>query len=295
MEPRRKYLGRFRLLEEDGPAVLVLCLSHRCGRWHKELSQAGTRHVGEQLAQEAERLQNLGEADDMWRVQGLMVMSAWRLVQAVGTAFPTQWSFSTGMDSRQIMQNLLLYQCAAGVQAAVEFPVLAASYFTDPHPLEVPHGYDFHDYSVNLDTATFAVGAWNAVSHLDNIIEVQPDGGQRQPCSVQALWRRWSNRYCLPTTSQGLPSLVGWRVWSPIACLMCHGRWYGDACAIQRRASGRFACRLRTDAPPAHLLREYLLLKAHSRLFSSFFVSVVLLQASSLPKVNYLCANLKSF
>ena len=249
------------MLEDDGPPCLVVCLSHPAGRWSKELCQAPRQHVGTALQERCQESHaELRHQDEGWLAEGLLIMSAWRLVQAVGTCFSTHFNFLEA-DSRQVMHNLLLSQCSTGLQAALEYPVLAASYFPQPHPFEID-GINLHDYTINLYSATFAVAAWEIVGNLDNIAEVRADGRQEAPCTVQDLCKRWSTTHRLGETSLGKPSLMGWRVWRPLGFLMCHGEWYGDAVAIQKRLTGRFSTRLCTEAPPSHLAREYILLKA---------------------------------
>ena len=258
--PKHKYLGRFACLEDDGPLLLVVCFTHPQGRWCSELQLAALQHVSAQLIEKSALLQGERVHSQHWQIQGLLVMSAWRLVKAIGCAF-TSCTEVKDIASRQVMHNLLLYQCSAGVQAALEFPIIAASFFSEPPVIDMPD-FDLDDYNHNLDSPRFAAGTWDGLSRLTDIHEVNSDGHVAPACSVNDLWRRWARRYQLPTTSNGVPALVGWRVWSAIGSLMCRGAWFGDVVAIQRRVTGRFAVRLRTEAPPSKLVREYIQIKA---------------------------------
>ena len=252
-------------MEEDGPPLLVVCLGHQQGRWATEFKLAPLRRIGEQISHKHRLLQQPQPAEaeqEMWQVHGLLIMSAWRLVKASGTAFGVQCDLGS-MEPRQAMQNVLLHQCGGGgLQAAIEFPVFAASFFPDPPPFDLPYDHDIDDYSTNLDGPGFAAATWAFIQGLPQVTEVLSTEHLAPACSVSDLWKRWSARFALPWTCTGSPPLVGWRMWTPLASLVCHGHWFGDVVALHQRVSGRFGVRLRTDAPPAKLVRDYIQLKA---------------------------------
>eukprot|EP00971_Amphidinium_carterae_P044311 871517-Amphidinium_carterae.2 len=264
MAPKKKYIGRFACLEEDGPPVFVPVFSHPRGRWHDEFSLQ-THVVARDVVRN--RLRNCGLsleacldiADNQWHLEGFVVMSAWHLTQATGTAFCA--ADSASIQSSQVLQNMLLSQCSAGIRAVLEFPILAACFLREPLRCGAIGDIDMENYAVALDKPSFAQKLWSDIPPDTPVFEMDSMGLDSTELHLSKLWAKWCRQYRWPLLGpQNV--LAGWRVWRPLGKLMCRLQWAADAVAIVQRVKGRFAVRLRNDSPPAKLVREYLEYKA---------------------------------
>eukprot|EP00971_Amphidinium_carterae_P349631 6491117-Amphidinium_carterae.2 len=262
MPPRGKYTNRLQPIAEDGPYTIVAVVSHSRARWEGDF-EARAANVGKQILRKHleehgllyEELSNPSVTS--WFIEGLVVMPAWRVVQAQGTAFAA--IDVEAIDSRQVTHNLLLQQCKDGLRAAIEYPVLSAAYFALPLELPASVTGEFENYAAPLEKPSIVGPMWAAMQGAD--ITLVGEAGRTKTHSVQSLWTQWSQQYCLGPVSP-TSCLAGWRAWRPVAALMVRLAWFGDAVAIQQRNTGRFAVRLRTEAPPTKLLRQYLDWKA---------------------------------
>eukprot|EP00971_Amphidinium_carterae_P123588 2447487-Amphidinium_carterae.2 len=262
MGPKRKYTGRFRPLEEGGEAVLVPVLTHPEGRWHEEFrlrSNAIALEVVERLLRDVGLTLDGEGHDKTWRLEGFVVMSCWHLQKALGTVFAEQ--DKNAISAQQVLHNLLLQQCKQGVRAVIEFPVLAASCLANPIEVELGSVVNMNNYSECLDKPSFANALWSKVP-LEAEVVVTRDNGQHETISLDKLWREWSSRFQWHVPRQSVSA--GWRVWRPLGQLMCRHKWNLDGVAVTSRATGRYAVRLRTDAPAAKLVREYLDMKVRN-------------------------------
>eukprot|EP00971_Amphidinium_carterae_P325590 6455945-Amphidinium_carterae.1 len=182
-------------------------------------------------------------------------MPAWGIVPSQGTGFSENVDIA---DSRQVMHNLLLHQCPAGVRAAIEWEALAVAYLEQPVVFRT-EAVDLQNYLISADSPAFSAACWSMIATLPGVREVdKPNEEAKTACTVVELWTRWSKRFGMTTTSAGTPPLAAWRMWRPLAVLLCKKMWFGDICAVQQRATGRYGVRLRAEAPPFKLLKTYI-------------------------------------
>eukprot|EP00971_Amphidinium_carterae_P018241 359898-Amphidinium_carterae.1 len=262
MPPRGKYTNRLQPIAEDGPHTIVAVVSHASARWEGDF-EARAADVGKQILRN--RLEKHGlryeelanKAVTSWFIEGLVVMPAWRVQKAIGTAFAA--IDVAAIDSQQLIHNLLLLQCKEGLRAAIEYPVVSAAYFARPIELPATTTGEFENYGVPLEKPSIARALWAAMQGAE--ITHVAESGRTSTKIVQTLWGEWSQQYRLGPVS-ATSCLVGWRAWRPVAALLVRFAWFGDAVAIQQRNTGRFSVRLRTEAPPAKMLRQYLDWKA---------------------------------
>eukprot|EP00971_Amphidinium_carterae_P352590 6492661-Amphidinium_carterae.3 len=258
MPPRGKYTNRLEPVAQDGPYSIVAVVAHCHARWEKDFeagaADVGKRFLRKRLDEHGLRYEELANTTvTTWSIEGLVVMPAWRVVQARGTAFaPIDVS---AVDSRQIVHNLLLLQCKEGLRATIEYPILSAAYFAVPIQLPASLTGEFENYALPVEKPSIVGPMWAAMQGAE--VTIVDESGRTSTKTALALWTQWSQQYRLGAISP-TSCLVGWRAWRPVAALMVRFGWFGDAVAVAQRNSGRFSTRLRTEAPPAKLLRQYL-------------------------------------